>query len=240
MSFTYTQLKTAIQDYCQNSESSFVAHLNDFIISAEDKIFSAVQMAPFWKSDSSSVTASGTAEYTAAAGSLDIFSVRVGEAAVATGAETVEDGPVRYLLRKDYDFLLEAYPGSSTAKKTGVPKYYAVSSASITSDDPTLTIRLGPIPDAIYPMTIDYYGKASTDSLTEKGDAGLTWLSSAFPQVLLHGCLVEAYTYMKGEPDLIQLYQSQFQEGIGMMKNFGEGRQNSDGYIDGTKRVPSQ
>ena len=239
MSFTYTQLKTAIQDYCQNSETSFVAHLNDFIISSEDKIFSAIQMAPFWKSDSSLVTANGTAEYTAAAGSVDISSVRVGEAVVA-GAETVEDGPVRYLLRKDYDFLLEAYPGSASAKSTGVPKYYAVSSASITSDDPTLTIRLGPIPNAIYAMTIEYYGKASADSLTEKGDAGLTWLSSTFPQVLLHGCLVEAYTYMKGEPDLIQLYQSQFQEGIGMMKNLGEGRQNADGYTDGTKRVPSQ
>jgi len=239
LSFTYTQLKTAIQDYCQNSETSFVAHLDDFIISAEDKIFSAIQMAPFWKSDSSLVTANGTAEYTAAAGSVDIFSVRIGEATV-TGAGTVEDGPVRYLLRKDYDFMLEAYPGSSSAKETGVPKYYAVSSASITSDDPTLTVRLGPIPNAIYAITIDYYGKASADSLTEKGDAGLTWLSSTFPQVLLHGCLVEAYTYMKGEPDLIQLYQSQFQEGIGMMKNLGEGRQNADGYTDGTKRVPSQ
>ena len=195
-------------------------------------------MAPFWKSNSSLTVGSGTAEYTAAAGTVDISSVRIGKS--PEPGDPVDYGPVRYLLRKDYDFLLEAYPGSSSATETGVPKYYAVSSASITSDDPTLSVRLGPIPDATYSITIDYYGKASSDSLTEQGTNGYTWLSSTFPQVLLHGCLVEAYTYMKGEPDLIQLYHSQFQEGIGMMKNLGEGRQNADGYTDGTKRVPSQ
>ena len=214
-----------------------MAHLNDFIISVEDKVFAAIQMAAFFKSDSTLVTASGTGEYTVAAGSLDIFSVRMGEGAVS-GAETVEDGPVRYLVRKDYDFLLEAYPGTSSAKGTGKPKYYSVASAGTSGGDPTLTVRLGPIPDAIYPITIDYYGKAAADSLITL--TGGTWLSKTFPQVLLNGCLLEAYTFMKGEPDLIQNYQSQFQEGVMMIKNLGEGRQNEDSYVDGTMKVPSQ
>ena len=235
--YTLDTLKTAIQDYCQNSEITFVNHLNDFIISVEDKVFSAVQMSAFFKSDSSIVTADGTGEYTIAAGSLDIFSVRIGETAVS-GAETVEDGPVRYLIRKDYDFLLEAYPGNSSAKGTGIPKYYATSHAGTSSNDPTINIRLGPIPDAIYPVTVDYYGKAEADSIISV--TGGTWLSKTFPQVLLNGCLAEAYTFMKGEPDLIQNYQSQFQEGVMMIKNLGEGRQNEDSYVDGTMKAPSQ
>ena len=302
----YSELSTAIQDYCQNSETTFVNHINDFIIAAEDKIFMAVSMPAFWKSDSTNVTTSGRAEYQVAPGVVDIFSARVGETAVVlasatSGPEVVEDGPVRYLLRKDYDFLLEAYPGTTSGVTSGIPKYYAVSSASAgkviftstgggnettsgstavnispygydyvkpwwdldsaleivgpgipsgttiatwedeegnvtisnpataTSSgptairfdfvsslgsgvDPVMTIRLGPIPDAVYPMTVDYYGKTSTDSITSGStpDAPLTtntWLSVTAPDTLLYGALSQAYTFMKGEPDIIQNYE---------------------------------
>ena len=239
MAYLRSELKTAIQDYCQNSETSFVNHLNDFVISTEDKIFSAIQMASFWKSQTFELVI-GTAERALEAGSLDVFSVRVSEADPSGTPSEVTYGPVRYLVRKDYDFLLEAYPGAVSAQKTGIPKYYAVSSASVSGANPTITIRLGPPPDDQYYCTVDYYGKASTDSLVGVASDAYTWLSASFPQVLLNGCLVEAYAYMKGEPDLIQNYQSQFQEGLAMMKNFGEGRQTADSYTDGTKRITPQ
>jgi len=238
LSFTYTQIKLAIQDYCQNSEATFLNHINDFITSAEDKVFSAIQMAPFRKSYTS-VAVVGTPEYTLAAGSVDVFSVRVSKDDEAQASD-VDYGPVQYMLRKDYDFLLEAYPGSVSAQKNGMPKYYAVSSAALSSADPTITIRFGPIPDDEYPFTVDYYSKKAADSLVDVGGSSLTWLSATYPQVLLHGCLAEAYTFMKGEPDLVQHYQSQFQEGVMMIKNLGEGRQNEDSYVDGTMKVPSQ
>jgi hypothetical protein len=230
----YGQLKTAIQDYCQNSEESFVTHIPDFVKSAEDKIFMAVEMPAFWKSNSTISLVSGTAEYTIPySGAIDIFSVRMGEGA-GTGTEVVEDGPVRYLLQKNYDFLLEAYPGTASAKGTGKPKYYAIASAGSGAEDPTLSIRLGPIPDGQYPLTVDYYGKTSADSITSGGtDSNATWLSVTSPYTLLYGSLVDAYIYMKSEPDLIQACEKQFMDNLTLLKNLADNRVYNDSYRPG-------
>ena len=237
----YTELVTAIKDYCQNSESTFVTHIDDFIIAAEDKVFMAIQMPAFWKQDIDQVTAADDAEYDLPAGSVDILSARVNENA-GSSAGFVDKGPVRYLLRKDYDFLLEAYPGDTTSPSTtaskGIPKYYAVSSAGLSGTNPTLTVRLGPIPDAVYALTFDYYGKSSSDSITVGGTTS-TWLSVTAPDVLLYGSLVQAYTFMKGEPDMVQMYEKQFVEGLGLLKNMGEARQTSDAYSQGQMKTPS-
>jgi len=236
----YSELKTAIQDYCQNSETTFVNHINDFIIAAEDKIFATISMPAFWKSDVDQVCADGTAEYELDAGVLDIFSVRVSEGTTAQSSG-VAFGPVRYLMRKDYDFMLEAYPGTASASEKGIPKYYAVSSSGVSTSDPTMTIRLGPIPDAVYPMTVDYYEKVAANSITNGStDANKTWLSVSFPDVLLYGALTQAYIFMKGEQDILQAYEMKFNEGLSLIKNLGEGRQVSDAYTDGTKSVPAQ
>jgi hypothetical protein len=312
----YGELKTSIQDYCQNSETSFVAHIPDFVRSAEDKTFLSVQMPAFWKSDSAIGTSAGVAEYQVASGSLDVLSVRInesidnsgttvvvftgvwgagdieltgvspnpvgvisvgdslafslygGEARVVSGLtantvtmsspttgassanpsffvvhsatrEPVGFGPSRHLLRKDYDFLLEAYPGTSSAATTGAPKYYSVSSAGESGSEPNLNIRLGPAPDGAYAVTVDYYGRTAADSITVS-DSTTTWLSVTSPDTLLYGSLVEAYIYMKGEPDLIQTYTTQFQNSLMMIKNLGEGRQTSDSFTSGSKRVDSQ
>ena len=229
----YSELKTAIQDYCQVDETVFNTHIDDFIRGAEDKIFMAIQMPAFWKSDSTLITVDGDSEYESVAGVVDIFSVRIGEAAVAE-AEVVEDGPVGYLLRKDYDFMLEAYPGSSLVFK-GKPKYYAVSSAGVEAEEggnPTLSIRLGPIPDAIYPVTIDYYGKTAADSITVGVITTETWLSVTAPNALLYGSLIDAYTFLKGEPDIIQTCLQMFQAELTLLKNLGEGRQPNDSFRD--------
>ena len=232
----YYGLKTAIQDYCQNAESTFVAHINDFIIAAEDKIFAAVELPSLWKSTTLVDLSVGVAEYAVGQGVVDIFSVRIAENATPS---TADYGPVRYLIQKDYDFLLEAYPGSSSAATTGVPKYYAISSASVNSGEADLTIRLGPAPDGTYPMTTTYYGKTSTDSITSGSVSGnTTWLSVTFPDTLLYGALVQAYTYMKGEPELIQLYEKQFTEGVALLKNLADTRQDSDSYRPGAGMAP--
>ena len=223
-------MKTAIQQYCQNSEASFVSNIDSFIISAEDKIFAAVDLPSKWKSEDSKMTVVDQSEYQLADGTIDILSVRITENVVASqSAPGVEFGPVRYLLQKDYDFMLEAYPGSSTAITSGVPKYYAISDANVNSAEPRLDIRLGPIPSAAnHQMTITYYGKTASDSLVTT-TAG-TWLSVMFPDVILYGALVQAYTYMKGSPDMIQWYEKQFMDSVMLLKNLSENRLNQDDY----------
>lgn len=227
---TYSEMSTAIQQYCQNLEASFVSNIPNFIISAEDKIFSAVDLPSKWKSQDSLMTVQDQAEYQVQDGVIDVLSIRITENVVAAqSAPGVEFGPVRYLLQKDYDFMLEAYPGSNTAITSGVPKYYAVSDAKVSSSEPTLDIRLGPIPGAAnHQMTITYYGKTASDSLVTT-DAG-TWLSVMFPDVLLYGSLVQAYTYMKGSADMIQWYEKQFMDGVMLLKNLSENRLNQDDY----------
>lgn len=227
---TYSEMSTAIQQYCQNLEASFVSNIPNFIISAEDKIFSAVDLPSKWKSQDSLMTVQDQAEYQVQDGVIDVLSIRITENVVAAqSAPGVEFGPVRYLLQKDYDFMLEAYPGSNTAITSGVPKYYAISDAKVSSSEPTLDIRLGPIPGAAnHQMTITYYGKTASDSLVTT-TAG-TWLSVMFPDVLLYGALVQAYTYMKGSADMIQWYEKQFMDGVMLLKNLSENRLNQDDY----------
>ena len=240
---TYPEMATAIQAYTQNSESSLVANIPNFIIATEDKIFGAIDMPSKWKGQASEMTSIGVSEYELDPGVIDILSVRITETVVTpTQADPgVEFGPVRYLLQKDYDFLLEAYPGTSTAKTLGVPKYYAISDAKIaigsSPAEPTLDIRLGPIPAlANHQMTITYYGKTSADSLVIS--TGGTWLSSTFPDVLLYGSLVQAYTYMKGSPDMLQLYDKQFMEGVALLSNITQNRLNQDDYRPGRITPP--
>lgn len=235
MAYTYAEMKTAIQNFAQNSETTFVANLDNFIIAAENKIFGTVDLPSRWKSETDEALVSGTAEYTLTdSGIMEILSVRIAEGGSSQGTD-VEFGPVRYLLVKDYDFLLEAYPGSSTASTKGIPKYYAISTTALPAagtSQPDMTIRLGPIPDAAaYSMTVTYYANIIGDSLTQAGVDNYTWLSSQFPQVLLYGSLIEAYIYMKGEQDVIAMYEKQFLDGMVMMKNFIESRMlGSDNY----------
>ena len=238
----FAQLKTAIQDYCQSSETSFVANLNNFIIAAEDRIFAVIDMPSAWEDDDGLRLIDGNAEYELGgaltvgdAGVINVLSVRLSEnASAADQLSGVEFGPVRYLLQKDYDFLLEAYPGSNSASTKGVPSYYGISKASTYTGNPTLTIRVGPIPDDTYQMTVTYSQKTAAQSITGQGsETATTWLSVTFPDILLYGSLVQAYTYLKGEPDIIQLYEKQFMEGMALLKNVSSTRMDNDSY-----RVP--
>lgn len=229
----YSQLSTAIQDYCQNSEATFVNHINDFIIATEDIVYASVEGPMYFKVDITQSTVDGTNFYALADGTIDVLSIRLCETAAGS---VLTDGPVRYLDRKDLDYLYEAYPGTAASglEKT-IPKVYSVTSASDNSGEPRMSIRLGPTPDDAYNMAIEYYGKATTDSITYGSTPAApltttTWLSTAFPDVLMWGSILQGYIFMKGDADILQSYQTKFNDGLMLLNNMGENRMAGDKF----------
>ena len=212
MSFTFAELKTAIQDYTDNTETTFVNHLSDFIKGAEDRIFKNVDLEVFRKNVTSSLTASDKF-LTVPSDYLASFSLQI----TTSGSEDI-------LLQKDVNFLQEAFPASSS---TGVPRFYAVFDVN--------NFLLAPTPNSNYAIELHYYYKPS--SLTAGSDSGTTWISTNAPFALLYGSLVEAYTYMKGEADMMQQYEKRFTDQLMRLKDLGEARENEDAYKAGLPRA---
>ena len=213
MSFTLATLKTAIQDYTDNSESTFVTHLPDFIKAAEEKILKSVDLDIFRKNVTSTLTTSDQyvnvpSDYLAS------FSFQI----TTSGSES-------FLLQKDVNFLREYTPAAST---TGLPKYYARF-----SEDHFI---LAPIPNLAYTVELNYFYRPA--SLTAGADSGTTWLSTNAPFALLYGAIIEAYIFMKGEPDVIQNYNGLYMQYLERIKDLGEARENTDGYRNGLPSRP--
>jgi hypothetical protein len=146
----------------------------------------------------------------------------------------VGGGEYTYLLNKDVNFMREAYPNPTS---TGTPKYYglfgpAVSGSTISNE---LSFILGPTPDTTYSAELHYY--YYPESITTVS-SGQTWLGDNFDSVLLYGALVEAYTYMKGEQDMMALYNAKYQEALALAKRLGDGLEKQDSYRNGMYRVP--
>ena len=212
MSFTFAELKTAIQDYTDNTETTFVNHLSDFIKGAEDRIFKNVDLELFRKNVTSSLTASDKF-LTVPSDYLASFSLQI----TTSGSEDI-------LLQKDVNFLQEAFP---TSASTGVPRFYAVFDVN--------NFILAPTPNSNYAVELHYYYKPT--SLTAGADSGTTWISTNAPFALLYGSLVEAYTYMKGEADMMQQYEKRFTDQLMRLKDLGEARENEDAYRAGVPRA---
>jgi hypothetical protein len=212
MSFTFAELKTAIQDYTDNTETTFVNHLSDFIKGAEDRIFKNVDLELFRKNVTSSLTASDKF-LTIPSDYLASFSLQI----TTSGSEDI-------LLQKDVNFLQEAFP---TSASTGVPRFYAVFDVN--------NFILAPTPNSNYAVELHYYYKPT--SLTAGADSGTTWISTNAPFALLYGSLVEAYTYMKGEADMMQQYEKRFTDQLMRLKDLGEARENEDAYRVGLPRA---
>jgi hypothetical protein len=213
MSFTYAQLKTAIQDYTENTESSFVTHLPDFIRASEDRIFKLVDLEVFRKNATSTLTSSDP-YLSVPTDYLSAFSLSL------TNGSSKE-----FLLQKDVNYLQEYNPNPAT---TGTPKYYAFFDID--------NFILAPTPDSNYAVELHYYYRPA--SLTAGADSGTTWLSENAPNALLYGSLVEAYIYMKGEQDMLGMYEKQFQEALSRIKDLAEARENSDAYRRGLPDRP--
>ena len=212
MSFTLATLKTAIQDYADNSETSFVTNLPNFIKAAEEKIFKGVDLDIFRKNVTSAFTSSDQF-LTVPSDYLASFSLQI----TTSGSES-------FLLQKDVNYLREYTPASST---TGLPKYYA----RFDTDN----FIVAPTPDSNYTLELHYYYRPA--SLTAGADGGTTWLSTNAPFALLYGSLIEAYYYMKGEPDVIAQYEKNYVFYLQRLKDLAEARENEDAYRQGLPRA---
>ena len=212
MSFTYLQLKTAVQDYTENDETTFVNNVPLFIRLSEERILKNVQLNLFKKNISGNTT-SGNKYLALPSDYLTTFSLSLAGS----------NGDKFFLLKKDPSFIQEYTPDSTT---TGSPKYYA--------DYDVDNFILAPTPDASYTAELHYF--YSPTSLTAGSDSGTTWLSENAELALLYGSLLEAYTFMKGDPDLTSVYNSRFMEGLSRLKNLGEAQEVSDQYTSGEIR----
>jgi len=208
MSFTYTTLKQSIQDWTENDETTFVNEIDFFIKNAEERIFKLVDLDYFRKNVTGTMTADNKflqkpSDY------LATYSLSY----VNASNENV------FLLQKDVNFLQE-YTADPTT--TGSPIYYA----SFDVDN----FIVAPTPSTGFAVELHYYYRPA--SLTTD-DSGSTWISTNAPDALLYACLVEAYTFMKGEADILQLYNSRFGEAIQRLKGYAEGQENLDSYRRG-------
>ena len=225
----YAALSAAIQDYTQNYETEFVANIPVFIQQAEQRIYNSVQFPSLRKNVTGSVSASN--KYLSCPNDfLSVYSL-----AVITGVTggNLNTGSYEYLLNKDVNFIRQAYPSPND---TGTPKYYALFgptvSGAVISDE--LSFILGPTPDAAYDVELHYY--YYPESITVAAD-GQTWLGDNFDTVLLYGSLVEAYTFMKGEADLMAVYDGKYKEALALAKRLGDGLERSDSYRSGQYRL---
>jgi hypothetical protein len=214
----YAELVAEVESYTQNTYDT--ADMNTFIQQAEQRIYNAAQLANLRRN----VTSTLTVNYKYIAPPTDFLSMY--SFAVIDNVT----GEYTYLLNKDTNFIREAYPRPNA---TGKPKHYAIFGAK--SNDPTtLSLILGPTPDLAYGVEIHYF--YYPESIVT---AGNTWLGEHFDMALLNGTLVEAITFMKGEADLVALYDKRFTQAIALLKNLADGKQRGDAYRDGQVRIPA-
>ena len=209
---TLSELKSLIQDYLQNTETSFVSNINNVIKQAEERILKTVRLPNFRKNVEGTIT-SGNKYLATPTDFLDNFSLSI-----------TNSDEQSFLLFKDVNFIREAYPNAST---TGIPKHYAL------FDDTTFIV--GPTPNANFTAELHYFYRP--DSITAGSDSGTTWLSTNARNALLYGSLIEGYMYMKGDMDLMNQYEKRYLESMSRLKVLGEGYNTVDTYRDDVVRV---
>ena len=212
----YTQLSANIQAYTENTETNFVAEIPVFVQQAEQRIYNNVQF-PSIRKNVTGTTSANNKYLGCPSDFLAVYSMAVIDA----------DGMYEYLLNKDVNFIRQAYPQPTD---TAIPKYYALF-GSQTNDVNELTFILGPTPNTTYSIELHYY--YYPQSIVT---AGTSWLGDNFDSVLLYGSLVEAYTYMKGEADMMALYNQKYMEALALAKRLGDGMERQDAYRSGQFR----
>lgn len=207
----YTELVQAIKDYTENEETTFVNQIPTFVRQAEERIYRSV-MIPELRKNVTASTSSGNQYLARPSDFLAVFSI-----AVVDGS-----GDYNYLLDKDVNFIREAYPSSSTQ---ALPQFYGQFDGDDTVGSGNFI--LGPTPDADYTVELHYYFDPPSIVTT-----GTSWLGDNAETALLYGCLIEAYTYMKGEADMLSLYEQRYQEALAQLGGVGI-RSMRDNYRDG-------
>ncbi len=219
---TLAELKSLIQNYTENNETTFVNSLDDFIKNAEERLLELVQINVFRKTSTGQCTAGnrflkGPSDYLAS------FSLAAIDA----------NGDYHYLDKKHPSFIQAYDYDPNQASLQGIPKYYADFDAGAVIENEDNTFLLSPTPDAIYTMELNYLYKPP--SLVTNTDG--TYLSLNARNALLYGSLIEAYIFMKGEPTLQQEYEKRFAEEISRQKNLFEGRDRRDEYRYDSLRI---
>ena len=234
----YTSLYNTIQTYTENqfpdvylasgSTVNATTQINTFIMQAEQRIYNSVQFPFLRKNQYTPITVNN--KYI----SLPDDFLSVYSLALVTGVTSanLDTGTFEYLLNKDVNFIRQAYPAPND---TGVPKYYALFGPSIVNSaiSNELSLIVGPTPDAAYYVELHYY--YYPESITTVA-SGQTWLGDNFDTVLLYGALVEAYTFMKGEVDIITGYDAKYKEALALAKRLGDGMERTDAYRSGQYR----
>ena len=235
----YTQLFETIKGYCENdfpntqfgdptavsATYTSAEQINTFIAQAEQRIYNTVQF-PSIRKNVTGYTTTGNKYLSCPTDFLAVYSMAV-----------ISGDDYTYMLNKDVNFIREAYP-SINAAYHGLPKYYALFGPTTTNTTPAvitneLTFLLGPTPNASYTVELHYY--YYPESIVT---ASTTWLGDNFDSVLLYGSLLEAYTFMKGEPDVIAGYQKRYDEAMALAKRLGDGMERGDAYRDGQVKLP--
>lgn len=224
----YSTLFETIKGYCENdfpgttwTDSAGTGtvtftqkeQVDTFIKQAEQRIYNTVQLPALRKSVSGNCTLQN--KYLSMPSDwLAMFSLAI----------IRNDGTQEYLLNKDVEFIRAMFPDPTDYAE---PTHYAIFDNN--------TMILGPTPDASYSMEMHYYGYPTSivDSLT-----GTTWLGDNFDSALLYGALLEAYTFMKGEADVIGVYKSRYDEALALLKALGDGKNRQDTYRSGQVRYP--
>ena len=204
----YTELKTNIEDITENTFTE--DQLAMFTQQAEQSIYNSVQIPALRKNVTGTLSASN--KYLGMPTDF-LWSYSL---AVVDGS-----GDYHFLINKDVNFIREAYPSASSE---GLPKHYAY------FDDNSFI--LGPTPDSAYAMEL-HYGYYPESIVT----ANTTWLGDEFDSALLNGALVQAIRFMKGEQDVVQMYEKLYLQAIGLLKNLGDGKLREDAYRSGQYRT---
>lgn len=227
---TYAELFAAIQSYTENTfpdtylaDGSVVnskTQIDTFIRQAEQRIYNTVQF-PSLRKNMIGVVSSTTPYLSAPNDYLSTYSLAVIDSS----------GNYTYLLNKDVNFIRESYPSQNDV---GMPKYYAIFGPTVAGSTISneLSFILGPKPDSNYQVELHFYYYPETIVT-----AGSSWLGDNLDSVLLYGSLVEAYTFIKGEQDLMQLYNQKYMEALALAKRLGDGLERSDSYRSGQFRL---
>lgn len=205
-----------VQDYTENTETTFVTYIPTFVTVAEERIYNAVQIPSLRKNVTGVLTLGNQylavpSDYTAPF-SLSIYQTDGSGYTYQT-----------YLLNKDVEFIRQAFPYPSPSSYYGPPTHYALFDVN--------NFILGPTPDQAYTAELHYYYYPASIVT-----AGTSWLGTNAENCLLYGTLREAYLYMKGEQDMVAYYEQKYQEGIELLKGLAEGKGRRDAYRSGQVR----
>ena len=212
---TLTELKTIIQNYVENDDTTFVNTLNDIIKNTEERIFELVQFDYFRKNVKGQMTL-GSRFLTAPSDFELSFSL----------ATIDSNGEYHFLEKKHTSFMQEYTPDPTDSTKYGLPLYYGDYDKDLATGTKESTLIVAPTPNANYEVELHYLYKPNSLVTDTTG----TWLSDHGRNALIYGCLVEAYTFMKGENDLLALYENRFRQEIARLKNKAEARGRRDEY----------